>query len=414
MRIKYLLAALLVTTASPAFAQLDWVFAFGNGDGNAQHSSSSPITTNPQKYQTVWEAQITPNSDDYYTLQSSLIIADNRIVTSIAYQNNKDYSKFTNISAMDADSGKTLWTASNKGFQLSDLTYHNGKILTLLDSAAQGKSSLTAYDIKSGQTIYSQDVDKDIADLASYGDTIYFSKAGRAIGTLDPNYGRVNWVKPLDAGKIFNSSLSINGSNIVTREFDNIRIYDMKSGAELKKIWLPDSNGGASIQAAPIVDNDTAYGIFQGNTGMWEGTLYAFDLNKRKIKWAVPKQYNEYANIIERTLLLTNNTLVSLAYPAHTYDADKLNFIDAKSGKVLWSWSFPIKETNGRPYAMVATDDTVFISNLSHVYAISLATKQVVWTSDKPAFRLFLGAGKLFMEWESENKATYLTAVALN
>lgn len=415
MRLKYWLAALMLTTTAPAFAQLDWIFAFDDGDGNAQRTNALAITTNPQKYQTVWETQLTPSQDDMYSLEYSLLIADNRIITSIAYQNMNDQAKSTDINAMDADTGKTLWTVHNKGFQTNSLTYNAGKIITLLDGATDDKSTLAAYDIKSGQNIYSVEVAGDIAHLLSYGDNIYFSQNHHAIGSIDPNYGRINWAQSLDAGKFFQSSLSTNGNNLVTREFDNIRIYDIKTGAEQKKIWLPDSRGaGASLYAAPLVDNDTAYGIFQSKDSMWDGTLYAFDLKKQKVKWSVSNVYNEYANVIERSMILTNNTLIALAFPAHQYDADKINFIDAKSGKIMWSWLIPGAEKTSSPYPMVATADTLFIAGKSHVYAISLTTKQVVWTSDKQAFRLYLGAGKLFMEWNDDKNATHLTAVALN
>ncbi len=414
MRLNYLLAAALITTASPAFAQLDWVFAFENGDGNAQHSSSLDITTNPKNYRTVWETQLTPARAEYYSYESSVLIADNKIITSTAYMKTDDHSKSTNINAIDADTGKSLWTVYNPGLNDYDLTYHNGKIITLLDSDTADKSKLTAYDIKSGQPIYSIDVDDNITQLLSYGDSIYFSQDDHAIGSLDPNYGRFNWVKPLDPGKYFKSSLSTNGTYIVTREFDNIRLYDIKTGTELKKIWLPDTPGDGGIQASPIVDNHAAYGVFRSKSNLSSGRLYAFDLSKQKIKWSVPNIQVEYNNVVERTILLTNHIIVAQAYRARQYDADKINFIDADTGKTLWAWSVPDSDKNYATYPMVATADTVFIAGTHHVYALSLTARKVVWSSDKPAYRLYLGANKLFMEWNNEAEESFLTAVALN
>lgn len=413
MRFQYLLAALLITCATPAFAQLDWVFSYDDGDGNSQHSDSLPITTNPKNFHPVWEIQLTPSENDYHSIMSSLLIADNKILTSIAYYDNNDDSKSSNINAIDADTGKSLWTVYNPGFQLNSLTYQAGKIITVLDNPDDSES-LTAYDIKSGQLLYAEPVDNDVSHLMSYGDAIYFSKGHHAIGSIDPNYGRINWVKPLQAGMYFSSSLSINSHYILTREFDNIRIYDIKNGAEIKKIWMPDSAGESSVYAAPIVDGNTAYAIFQSADNKAAGTLYAFDLNRKKIKWAVPNQSNEYAFVIDRSMLLTNGTIVSCAATNSSQNSDKFNFIDAKTGKVLWAWTIPAVDIQYPPYFMVATTDTVFIAGKSHVYAVSLTTRQTVWSIEKTADQLYLGAGKLFIKWHNDAKEHYLTAVALN
>lgn len=413
MRIQALLTALLITTTSPAFAQLDWVFASTDGDGNAQHTSSLPITTNPQKYQTIWETQIFPSENDHVLMRYNLLIADNKIITHNAYIYYYNGDFLTDMNALDTETGKTLWSTQINSYQENPITYNHGQIITLLNNGANNQSTLAAYDIKSGQNIYSVMVDNDIAHLTSFGDFLYFSKSNHAVGSINAKDGSINWVKSLDAGIYFSSSLSVNGNYILTREYNNVRVYDISTGAQIKKIWVQDAFGG-NFTPAPIVDGDSAYGVFGNQDYITDGSLYAFDLNTKQIKWSVPNQYNEYGQQFQRSMLLTNNIIVSQSYTSRSSGPDRLNFIDAKSGRMIGAWLIPGEEQLNSSYEMVATLDTVFIACAKHVYAISLATRQVVWTSDKIADHLYLGSGKLFMQWKNDKKESLLTAVALN
>lgn len=411
MRNKTLLASLLVAVATPAFAQLDWISSTFE-DGNAEHSRSLPINTDPQKYHVVWETLVIPTSNQTFNMMNGQVVADNKVIISIATVNDKDKTQATTITAMDADTGHKVWHVAQTGLYDQEMSYHSGKLFTFLnnDDTAQ---SLVSYDINTGKLINSVVVPNDVENLQPYGDSLYFTLGRHGLGSLNPDTSKINWTKPLDAGKYFGSTLSINNQYIITREFDNIRLYDRANGTEIKKIWRPDSGGMGGLQAAPIVDNDTAYAIFQSPGNRWEGRLFAFDLKKKTVKWSVPNQYNEYANVIMRSMILTNHTLISQAY-TQTYQDQRINFIDAETGKTLWAWFVPRDEQMNGPYDMVATNDVLFIAGANHVLGVSLTTHQVVWQSEKPGYRLFLGAGKLFMYGRNETKAAYLTAIALN
>lgn len=319
---------------------------------------------------------------------------------------------------MDADSGKTLWTVTTNGSKLDTLTYHKGKIITTLAGAEEKNFLLTAYDIKTGETIYSVNIDKNIDHLIPYGDSIYFSKKHNTIGSFNPNDGHLNWLQPLSTGNTFGSSLSVNSQYILTRDFDNVRIYDNRNGKELAKISEPDAfNDSRSFNAAPVINDDTAYTIYQTKAEHYPATLFAIDLKQQKTIWSVPNLFDEYSFTAERTLLLTNNVIIAQGYRTSSEGADNIHFIDAKSGNILGSWKVPDADKLALflPYFMVATADTLFVASAHHVYAVSLQTHRIVWQYKVDATRLFLGAGKLIMEWQDEAKReTHFTAVQLN
>lgn len=412
MRVKYLIAGLLITTATNSYAQLDWMLY----EGNAQHTNSLPITTNPDKYHEIWKTSFQPNDNSQAAWLIDLIVADNRIVYSyhMLDTSNKNHN---NIYALDTETGKSVWSVEPTNTSAPSLgyyfTYQRGKLLA---SEIDTKNTfLNAYNIKSGQEIYHVTLPPHIHSFLSNRDQTYYLLNNNVLGGLDADYGDIHWQSEFTGDTNYTSNLAINDQFIVTNQLNSINVFNLKYGEKIRSITTPAYAPETGQQPAPVLDGNTAYATLKVNTNKWSGTLYAFDLTSGTIKWALRDQYKEYASTIYRSIFLTNRTLLSFSYLLTS-----LNAINADTGKIMWNWQIPADEYQRySPPPVAATADTVFIALTKHVYGISLATHEVVWIGDYAAKNLALGDDKLFVIWEGEkmqgqDKETFISAIALN
>ena len=88
-------------------------------------------------------------------------------------------------------------------------------------------------------------------------------------------------------------------------------------------------------------------------------------------------------------------------------NGDQLETLRTSDGALVWSWTIPAEEVVLNEYGIVAsknllvTDNVLFAGFRNHVYAIDLASRQVVWSS--------LRGGHLSL---SSNEVLYITGGA--
>lgn len=396
MRFTHLIASLGILLSSPAFASLQWI----SHGGNASKTYSLPITTTPDNYRLIWERPFFTNSESEMFYVDDYLIADNKIFYSLTTLD-KDRHFHYQLMTVDADSGKTLWT-SDQSHSLY-LSHHNGKIL--LDSTADNEKTVAAYDVKSGQIIYTVSMPNKISTFIPFESNMYFSIGREGVGSFDATNARFNWKASLAPGKTFLSGLAVNEDFLIARQFDGVRVFQRSNGQELYKLWIPDALYEATAYQTPTVDDKTAYILMKDDdqpSYCGSASLYALNLSQRSVKWIAPKQaYDQH-------LVLTKNYIFSLKK-----DSDAIEAINLTTGEVAWSWA-PPSDDNMKSADVVATADTLFIAAKHRIYAVSFSTHQSVWQIDRAAYHLSLGENKLFFLAKDKTGKLNLAAIALN
>jgi outer membrane protein assembly factor BamB len=400
MRLFGLITAASLAFSAPVFAdEADWVSDYSN----PQYSYSLNITTQPANYHQVWEVplQPDPNAKEWWTL--GFTIANGKFFYGLRTYHQTRGHLSTSLIALDTTTGKTLWT-TNPDYSFMPPVYQNGKLF--IQKCCEVPYSISAYQIDTGNVIYTFNLPDKISYVIPSENKAYFDINHHTTGEMSLITGDIIWQKTLMPGMYF-SSFSLNKRNIITSDFDAIRMIDNLSGIERYKFWVPDANRYNYQPDKAVVNDDYAFAIFVDDSTSRTGTLYAFDLQKLTIKWKLPAQQNR------NHLVLTHKLLFSFA-PG----AKKINAINIDTGRIEWTWDFPADDTpTYGGYAVVASADTVFIAAKNHVYAVSLQTHEIVWKHANKARTLALGDNKLFIVGTSDITNTdaklTLTAIAL-
>ncbi len=302
MRALGLFTAVSLAIATPAFAtEAEWVSHYSN----PEHSNSLNISTNPQRYHQVWQVPFQPydNTDQWWSL--GFVIADGKLINGIATYNRNEKRFKNHLFALDTQTGLTLWsTEINHDFWYP--SYQNNKIF--LQGNVKEKNIIAAYHPETGQMMYSLDLPANISTIIPYANKSYYSMDHHSLGQYDLATGDIAWQRSLMPGMFF-SSWSLNHQDIITREFDAVRILDNQTGIEHYKFWVPDSFFVNTSYDAPAVNDDYAFALFQDDDTV-KAALYAFDIHSRSVKWALPDQ--TYSSYHANNLVLINKTILVL------------------------------------------------------------------------------------------------------
>ncbi|OGT49654.1 MAG: hypothetical protein A3E82_03285 [Gammaproteobacteria bacterium RIFCSPHIGHO2_12_FULL_38_11] len=403
MKTKILTASLICLASFSTFAKTDWV----NTDGNPAYTKSLDINTNPKIFHILWKVPVNSDPDTKLFLTWNKVIADNIYFSSYSVDDKKNNTIKSIMNAIDTQTGKTIWSDQRHNF--INLQYNNNMLLEKVNN------HLFAFNPRTGELRYEKILDPYYLydDFQSDDNQIYFSSVNlQKFGNLDGLTGDVNWTVQMPKYTYRKSNISFNDQYIVTRFFDELYLFDRTNGAYLNGMKVRDIIDPRMMSYQPVtLDKKTAYLFFQDVdcSDYCSANLYAIDLNQFNIKWVKQKQFiNE--------IVLSANMVFSVDQKKFTeYQNQRVNAINAETGVIEWSWKIPSDDTTHfhAPY-MVATSDILFVAGTKHLFAISLATHDVVWQGDFAATELALGDNKLFFMTKPGEGEAYLHALALS
>jgi outer membrane protein assembly factor BamB len=134
---------------------------------------------------------------------------------------------------------------------------------------------------------------------------------------------------------------------------------------------------GAPVGSAPVIG--AAGMVFALNGAARENALLAFDTIEQRLAWSVPGQYaGNPAYAGGRVFALARAPL-------------RLEVRAEVDATLLWQWSPPLEDGIDAVGDVLLTDNLVFFSTSSAVFAIDLASRRAVWRLDQPG-RLALSA----------------------
>lgn len=394
---------LLACLATNVYADNVWV----GPQANAGHTGYVPITTNPAKYHLLWEKKLEPTNIVRY-LPDEVILDHTVYYAYDVYSPNNAYLDDVLV-AVDTNTGNEKWRTvlnPNQGFDYSqNLYYVNQSLYVRMND--DNNTYLYQFDLQNGKLLHPGLTVESGNIIAADEANFYVIKNDKLLQQLNAVDLSVKWSVPYQHDDYTAVRGYAVGAHYLLEQYDTfnskIDLYDRQKGkldasVDVKDIPMSD------LIRYPVVDNDSNAAYFVlGRHQLSSRTLFAVDLVTHAIRWSLPNQNGSVNPVV------ANNVVYSVSS-----DAQTLNAIDTKSGVVLWAWQLTNDSINTfKP--PVVTNDVIFIVGKSHTYAVSLATHQTVWESEK-AGRIAVGDNKLFIEtYNNDNgSADYLAVYALD
>jgi outer membrane protein assembly factor BamB len=203
------------------------------------------------------------------------------VVDDIVYVGSRNGS----VSALDAEDGDLLWTASVDG-QVGYLAVADGVVFAVdvvYRTGEDPRHALHALDAEDGDELwdFSPDDGDFRAPVAADGLVFGFGLTGGLLYALDAEDGDPRWTAELEA-VIRVAPAVVAGVVYAGNDAGNVYAFDAETGDE---VWTVDL-GGEVTGAPTVVDEIVVVGTQQGQSG--NGDLHALDLDTGDEVWTVP------------------------------------------------------------------------------------------------------------------------------
>ena len=235
-----------------------------------------------------------------------------------------------------------------------------------------------------------------------------------ANGAVYTNGGSVGGMLSFKAGTgEQNWFISLSEEDLWTPAVDGRYAY-VPMGSAVKAVSLTTGKGEFDI-SDPAGTSFRMYGapmiIGPSNVIMMSGDtrLINFDIAGRSVKWSIPGSFSMRPAYAKGVIYVANGA--------------QLEARSEVDGSRLWSWA--PDEATADPFRdeynlyqagrnIVVTDNLVFVSSATKVYAVSLATHQPVWSFPKPGRLALSPNGLLYINVTTVDPNTGLYAINLN
>jgi outer membrane protein assembly factor BamB len=281
------------------------------------------------------------------------LIADGRVFVTVRNAS----AQGTNLYALDATSGATLWTAALGGnFWWSALCYENGRVFAL-----NGSDLLRAFDAASGSIVWTRQLGQSSATSAPtvFQGVVYTggSGSGGTAYAVNAATGAVIWSVPVANGA--ESSPAVTGDGVyLSYSCPNVYKLNPANGALIWRYSTGCSGGGGKTPAlyngrlyvrdsSPDYIFDSTTGgmagsfiskhvpVFSGNMGFFLngpkgfgtfGTLEGRDIDSNMLVWSFAGD-----GFLQSSMLVVNN------YVYVGSDKGKLYAVEASTGHQVWT-----------------------------------------------------------------------------
>lgn len=369
---------------------------------NARHTAFVPINVDLQKIAVAWTA----GSPNTVRFQPAAASGGSVYVTSIRnIVAGGMSSSITSVQALDSTTGAQKWIYDIGPIHSASgptVTKDQVHVVTMSTSSSQNRIvTLTAADGQFVRNMLFAAQWSTFAQPTSVDRELYVASGyyGNVVYGYDLDQGTTRWTANGSAGRVWDGSATAADDQYVYYYSGNLDVFKRSDGSLVKSIADPFwSWTGYSYPGAPLLGAHSNAIAF---TGSASGTpLVSYDLQNDKIGWRTATSYNG-APALAKDIL----------YAASTSQG-QLDAIDEVTGKVLWSWPLPIGEWFSSN--LIATENILFFSTNTKVYAVSLAAHNTVWSAPTPGALAISPDGKLLVSPVSGNGApAVLTAYSL-
>jgi len=379
-----------LTTLVPWTGVADWTMF----QGNAAHTGSVPVDTDPNQFSTRWQTAAVTNSGPRYQLLATLTTAGGRFFVA----GNKL------LYARNESDGSQVWQYDFSGLQYPSVNppaVDNGVVY--IAAGQQSSTFMFAFQAADGSLVFKSPMssqwenylaptigtDGIYTNAGTYGGLYAFDRTGKQLFFTNEAQTSV-WTPAVDASGVYSYTGGI------------LQVVDPMTGAVLHSITDPTFQnyvyeiGGSPVLGAPGSVFVANYENSLLNGGAIGNTLLKFDVGPDTIGWQVPGVFPSTPAYAKGVLYVANEKPLRLEARA---EAD---------GTVLWSWTPPQAGDSNFISETLLTGNLVLISTNLATYAIDLASHQAVWSYPLPGRLALSQNGVLYIQGQQ-----FLTAINL-
>ncbi|MEJ5999408.1 outer membrane protein assembly factor BamB family protein [Paucibacter soli] len=346
---------------------------------NAAHTGYLPLTLDASKFNRRWRWTVPPSES---TGSSGGAGAIQPVVTSngTVYAQTSGYFQSATLYALSEHDRSVRWKKEfGTVFAVNPPSTDGGQVY--LASSGHQDTFMWSFDGSTGainfRTAFGSQWEHYLAPAiangsvytngGSYGGLLSF-KAGD--GTLEwfANLSQYDqWTPAVDANYAY--AFMPNGLNVIK----------VAGGSSAFVIADPNNSLQAySVNGAPMLIGPGNVVVVNGSGGSGSiNRLVNFDIAARSVKWSIPGSFTQAPAFAKGVIYAVNGAQVEARS-----DAD---------GSRLWAWApdeasvDPFRADYGSAARnLVVTDNLLFVSTASKVYALSLSSHQTVWSFPKP------------------------------
>lgn len=334
---------------------------------NASHTGYVPVTLDPEKFNRRWKWSA-----------GDLVLQPVATSGGAVFIVNSGYFTEAQVQAISEVDKSPIWE-HNFGtvFAANPPSTHDGNVF--LATSGHEDTFMWSFVGASGELNFRSGFDAQWEHY--YAPTI----AGGSVYTNGGYYGGMVSFKIADGSRNWFTGLSqydqwtpaVDSSYAYAFMPDGLNTIDVTDGTRAFTIEDPDNAVQAySIFGAPVIGTDGDVIVVNGRGGS-VNRLVSFDIASRSIRWSVPGSFRYDLAIANGVIYVVNGA--------------QLEAREEATGSRLWGWlpNEPTTDPFNLDYAtvppnVIATDNIVFVSSATQVYAIDIATRQSVWSFPKP------------------------------
>ena len=281
-----------------------------------------------------------------------------------------------NLYAMDARTGSVLWSNGVEpfapgGITVSSPSIANGKVYYQTDTfTGRPRGGLRAFDAATGAVYLSAAID---AGQSFTNPTIVnnrlFTNGGTGSGQYSYNAttGALNWTVSADGSQFWSPAVDSTYNYNYQRENSggSFRMINNASGAIAYLVTDPNfAVGDVGYRSVVLGAKKDAFAVNGSSGRITRYNVQADATHTPGVAWVRTAQFDGQASYANGTVYAHNGT--------------GIRALDENTGGTFFDWSPPAGETSFGP--MIVTDNTLFTTSVSNVYAISLSTHQTIWS----------------------------------
>jgi outer membrane protein assembly factor BamB len=245
---------------------------------------------------------------------------------------------------------------------------------------------LHALEADSGASRYASPVDAGFNGLLNpvvHGGRVLVN-AGDNVGevnALEETSGASAWVAR--AGTPYYNSPAADDHFVFAHDGHVMSVLDAETGVLAKSIGAPPGGEAGASFFGTVMLGSPDHALAYGGEGTWGDApsrpLVNFAIDAGVERWRSTRKYKGFPAVRDGVVYATSSA-ASSGTERGTLDA-----LDERDGRLLWSWAPPRRD----PYQhlienVVVTDNVVFVSTMTWLYAIDLASHKMVWSAPTP------------------------------
>ncbi len=342
---KALLGCLLALISNSVLAQHVW----SGVQGNASHTGFVDVKFNPKKMHLIWSRPLKFKVVDDRRRSSKrnwikgIMIANQTVYIGLVDffldKKLRDYPTGSVI-ALDATSGNEKWqqVAGYNDLVAEPVYAGDNRVIVGVEGNDDNQSArLIAYHGDNGMIDYSLPIaGYSYAGPQEFNGNLY-TQTMQGLSSIHARTGKLNWTRPFNQNFKNTELLAVDSKYIIQSYNGAVEVSDNTNGAALFIIKAPHAREDQPFPKIPVYDekNQMVYHGFRNDQqDEGYGSVFAFDLASRTVKWHAPNQLLQPVLAGKEIYVIGEGKKDEKTGEIMT----ELHALDTATGKQTWSW----------------------------------------------------------------------------